>query len=253
MSWTPSITALGSTRLHLLRCRSRPPLLQCPAAASAAGPGSTRPPQHAAASQVPPGDSGTARTALQRVLLSAVGVAAVVAAFVSPMPASALGFPGLQFAPRAETTAPSKDATLESKARAGAAAGPAYMQIGLGCPMHVGREIVTPSNCQPLPPPLCAQQPAPSPSELTPDELNTVRLFNSASPSVVNVSNIQLVSRSRFSLDVMRLPLGSGSGFVWDTEGHVVTNFHVVRGSSELQVTLIDQSVYTARIVSGEQ
>ena len=80
-----------------------------------------------------------------------------------------------------------------------------------------------------------------------------MRLFNAASPSVVNVSNIGLVSRSRFSLDVMRLPLGQGSGFVWDSEGHVVTNFHVVRGASEVQVTLIDQSVYKAKIVSGER
>lgn len=42
-----------------------------------------------------------------------------------------------------------------------------------------------------------------------------------------------------------------GSGFVWDKRGHVVTNYHVIRGASEVQVSLIDQSTYPAKIVGG--
>lgn len=45
---------------------------------------------------------------------------------------------------------------------------------------------------------------------------------------------------------------GQGSGFIWDTAGHIVTNFHVIRGASEVQVSLIDQSTYPAKVVGGE-
>jgi S1-C subfamily serine protease len=39
-----------------------------------------------------------------------------------------------------------------------------------------------------------------------------------------------------FTLDVLEVPQGSGSGFVWDKSGHVVTNFHVIRGASDLRL-----------------
>ena len=45
---------------------------------------------------------------------------------------------------------------------------------------------------------------------------------------------------------------GQGSGFVWDNQGHIVTNFHVIRGAAEVQVTLLDQTVHKAKIVGGE-
>ena len=42
------------------------------------------------------------------------------------------------------------------------------------------------------------------------------------------------------------------SGFVWDRHGHIVTNYHVIRGASALRVALIDQSVYPARVLGGD-
>jgi S1-C subfamily serine protease len=39
-----------------------------------------------------------------------------------------------------------------------------------------------------------------------------------------------------FTLDVLEVPQGSGSGFVWDKSGHIVTNFHVIRGASDLRL-----------------
>lgn len=42
--------------------------------------------------------------------------------------------------------------------------------------------------------------------------------------------------RDAFTLDMMEIPQGAGSGFVWDTVGHIVTNFHVIKGASDLQV-----------------
>lgn len=44
--------------------------------------------------------------------------------------------------------------------------------------------------------------------------------------------------RDVFTLDVMSVPQGSGSGFIWDNKGHVVTNYHVIRGASDLRYTL---------------
>ena len=42
--------------------------------------------------------------------------------------------------------------------------------------------------------------------------------------------------RDAFTLDMMEIPQGAGSGFVWDTKGHIVTNYHVIKGASDLQV-----------------
>ncbi|XP_075506914.1 protease Do-like 1, chloroplastic [Primulina tabacum] len=87
-----------------------------------------------------------------------------------------------------------------------------------------------------------------TPRKLQSDELATVRLFQENTPSVVYITN--LASRQdSFTLDILEVPQGSGSGFVWDSQGHVVTNYHVIRGASDLKVTLADQSVYDAKVI----
>ena len=53
-------------------------------------------------------------------------------------------------------------------------------------------------------------------------------MFESVSPSVVYITTVQHV-RDFFSRNVMRVPQGTGSGFIWDEQGHIVTNFHVIR------------------------
>lgn len=45
-----------------------------------------------------------------------------------------------------------------------------------------------------------------------------------------------LFRQDAFTLDVLEVPQGSGSGFVWDKEGHIVTNYHVIRGASDLRL-----------------
>ncbi|GLT33260.1 hypothetical protein SLA2020_078640 [Shorea laevis] len=90
------------------------------------------------------------------------------------------------------------------------------------------------------------------PRKLQSDELATVRLFQENTPSVVYITNLA-VKQDAFTLDVLEVPQGSGSGFVWDKDGHVVTNYHVIRGASDLKVTLADQSTYDARIVGFDQ
>ncbi len=82
----------------------------------------------------------------------------------------------------------------------------------------------------------------------TEDEVNTTEIFRRASPTVVYVTNTAL-RRSLFSLDVQEIPRGSGTGFVWDAQGLIVTNFHVIAGANKLTVTLADQETYTAEVI----
>jgi len=81
---------------------------------------------------------------------------------------------------------------------------------------------------------------APIPAELSDDERRTIEIFRGASRSVVNIDSLAR-RRDFFSLDVFEVPRGSGSGFIWDERGHVVTNFHVIEGGTRFVVTLADQ------------
>lgn len=65
---------------------------------------------------------------------------------------------------------------------------------------------------------------------LTPSESNRIDVFERVAPSVAYIQTTLLQRRSPFSSDTREYPLGAGSGFVWDTDGHVITNFHVVNG-----------------------
>src|SRR5690606_29580454 len=64
-------------------------------------------------------------------------------------------------------------------------------------------------------------------------ERNTISIFKNSADSVVNVSNIQIARRGFFDLDPTEMPSGAGSGFIWDDQGHIVTNFHVIRGGDK--------------------
>lgn len=100
---------------------------------------------------------------------------------------------------------------------------------------------------------LHAQQAVPSYTEFhTTDELNNIQVFQRASPSVVYITNSRLVRRSFFNLNPEEIPQGSGSGFVWDNRGYIVTNFHVIQNASRITVTLQDGSSWDARMVGAE-
>jgi S1-C subfamily serine protease len=77
------------------------------------------------------------------------------------------------------------------------------------------------------------------------EEQTNVKLYEENGPSVVHVTNLAQ-SRSGFTLDVQQVPKGTGSGFVWDKDGHIITNYHVVRGADAVQVTLADRSTYNS-------
>jgi S1-C subfamily serine protease len=85
---------------------------------------------------------------------------------------------------------------------------------------------------------------------LTDDESNNIAVYRDASPSVVFVTNTQL-RRQLFSLNVMEIPKGSGTGFIWDEEGLIVTNFHVVYRASKITITLQSGKSYDAEVVGA--
>jgi S1-C subfamily serine protease len=84
--------------------------------------------------------------------------------------------------------------------------------------------------------------------DLASDEQSTIDLFREVSSSVVHVTSVD-VRRGRLSMNMFEIPQGTGSGFVWDDQGHVVTNFHVIQNGSRADVTLNDNSVWKAEIV----
>jgi S1-C subfamily serine protease len=73
-------------------------------------------------------------------------------------------------------------------------------------------------------------------------------VFRNAKASVVHIANLA-TRQNLFTLDVLRIQQGTGSGFVWDRLGHVVTNFHVIEGGDTFVVRFADQSEREAKVV----
>jgi S1-C subfamily serine protease len=88
-------------------------------------------------------------------------------------------------------------------------------------------------------------------SNLLPDERNTIEVFQRVGPSVVFI-NTQALSRNLFTFDVNLVPQGSGSGFVWTSEGHIVTNNHVIENARKIEVTLGDKTILPAKVVGTD-
>lgn len=86
--------------------------------------------------------------------------------------------------------------------------------------------------------------------DLAADERTTIELFEKSRDSVVYISTSQLV-RDVWTRNVFSVPRGTGSGFVWDDAGHVVTNFHVIQGASQATVKLADGRDYQATLVGA--
>lgn len=84
---------------------------------------------------------------------------------------------------------------------------------------------------------------------LLPDERNTVTVFQNASPKVVYVHRLANVPHR--SLQKTQVPDGAGSGIIWDAQGHIVTNFHVINGADDLAITLGNMTV-PAKVIGAE-
>jgi S1-C subfamily serine protease len=101
-----------------------------------------------------------------------------------------------------------------------------------------------PSAVQALPPA------ADNEAGMTPDELTNVRIYRQAAPAVANI-----VTRAvEYDFFYNPVPVeGAGSGFLIDGDGHVLTNYHVVQGAQNIEVTLGDQSRYRAKFLGADE
>ena len=85
---------------------------------------------------------------------------------------------------------------------------------------------------------------------LAADELANIDLFKKTTASVVHITSLG-VQRDMFSSNLQQVPRGTGTGFVWDSAGHIVTNFHVIQGANSARVTLADQTSFDAKLVGA--
>jgi S1-C subfamily serine protease len=86
--------------------------------------------------------------------------------------------------------------------------------------------------------------------ELSGDERATIDLFERSRNSVVFITTKQAVM-DFWGRNVTSVPRGTGSGFIWDDAGHIVTNFHVIQGASEASVKLVDGRSFRASLVGA--
>jgi S1-C subfamily serine protease len=123
----------------------------------------------------------------------------------------------------------------------------ALLLIGLGCnaaglavtapravPTAVAVQVITAT-----PPPATVEA-------SNPLEAQVIAVYENVSPAVVNITNRGYV----YDFFMQAVPQeGSGSGFVYDQAGHIVTNYHVIENAEELSVTLANGKVYDAKII----
>jgi S1-C subfamily serine protease len=86
--------------------------------------------------------------------------------------------------------------------------------------------------------------------DLAADEQTTIAIFEATTPSVVFITTTSRVL-DLWTRDVTEMPRGTGSGFIWDNHGHVVTNYHVVKGVQSAQARLWDQRTFQAVMVGA--
>jgi S1-C subfamily serine protease len=83
---------------------------------------------------------------------------------------------------------------------------------------------------------------------LLPEEQTAVRIFEEAKSSVVYITTL-VYQTDLFTFNVSEIPQGTGSGFIWDEEGRIVTNFHVIYEAQNVRVTLSDRTQWKAELV----
>lgn len=86
--------------------------------------------------------------------------------------------------------------------------------------------------------------------DLTEDEKATIDLFERSRDSVVFITTRSQV-QDFWSRNILTVPRGTGSGFLWDEAGHVITNYHVINGASEATVRLSNGKDYPAMLVGA--
>lgn len=226
---TTTASAASRTAPSIIRGPSRRPLMTTTTAK--AGPSSS-----SSSSSSPPPPPQPPRKWLSSSAAAAL-LAAAAFSFSAVQPAEALRFPFSGSSPQAEMAAERADEEDPTPALPPPSVSAAAL-----------KQLQRQSSSLDMVPPSPE-----SDRDLSPEELASVRLFRGATPSVVNIANLVSVRGQGYgSMDAMRVPRGTGSGFIWNRDGIVVTNYHVVRGAEEIKVALIDSSVWSARFIAGD-
>lgn len=110
--------------------------------------------------------------------------------------------------------------------------------------------VLMPGAPEPPSAPVQAQAPAPvAPGDLTPEERIVIGVYKKVSPAVVHIASIAVAYDFFFN----QVPqAGTGSGFLIDEQGHIVTNNHVVEDARSLEVTLADGTKVPATLVGRD-
>ncbi|MEE8395605.1 MAG: trypsin-like peptidase domain-containing protein, partial [bacterium] len=125
------------------------------------------------------------------------------------------------------------------------------MSMGMGLPPFFAAMcalLLGLSGCGDRIEPTASGQALAAPPVYSSDEQNNVEVFKRASPSTVFITSKQR-RRDLFTMNVFEIPQGSGSGFIWNRDGIVVTNAHVIQGASSIVVSLNDHSAWEAEVV----
>jgi S1-C subfamily serine protease len=86
---------------------------------------------------------------------------------------------------------------------------------------------------------------------VTDHEQATISLFENSAPSVCFITTASKQT-DYWTRNVTEIPRGTGSGFIWDNKGHIITNFHVIQGADKVKVTLSDRTVWEAQVIGTE-
>jgi len=121
----------------------------------------------------------------------------------------------------------------------------ASLALLLAASLRFGQRALSADTPEASPRPVVAR------GDLAADEKSTIELFERCSPSVVYISPlVHTVRRTVLGyVDGGVVEAGTGSGFIWDKQGHVVTNFHVIQNAAGAHVTLPDNSRYEADLI----
>ncbi|MCX7680352.1 MAG: trypsin-like peptidase domain-containing protein [Anaerolineae bacterium] len=109
--------------------------------------------------------------------------------------------------------------------------------------------VTSPPNAVPTPTPAPPQVPVAPEEPANALEAQIEAVYALAGPAVVHISSVS------YAYDFFFNPVpqeGTGSGFIYDTEGHIVTNHHVVENAQELSVTLADGRSFQATLVGAD-
>jgi S1-C subfamily serine protease len=86
--------------------------------------------------------------------------------------------------------------------------------------------------------------------ELSEVEKTNIAIYKQTKPSVVHITSMS-VQRDEWNLNTQEVPEGTGSGFVWDQGGHIVTNYHVIKDAEAAHVTLADHTTWRASLIGA--